>query len=569
MDEVEGRAAAQGERKDVHGETCKEGAGLASQVVSKSLSHVLGRPLPLADILPTSAPRHAAGSRGPGAPCAAAPGALFSTPPTPAAGPQTRFTLVPGSALLRSAAGVEEPVCGPGALAFVFLPFSLRWKHFHLGGKPRANAPGTASCAPLGPGRPPSRPARRLHPGGQGDTRRPPVLFLGCLEKCKVISRDVSPSHSVRGCACGGNMVEWCLPQDIDLEGVEFKSMASGSHKIQSDFIYFRKGPFFGLACFANMPVESELERGARMKSVGILSPSYTLLYRYMHFLENQVRHQLETPGHYSHLAAFYEDKKGVLHVGPGRGSSLPPVYWLPSIHRYMYPEMKITHPAGCMSQFIKFFGEQILILWKFALLRKRILIFSPPPVGVVCYRVYCCCCLANVSLPGIGGTIPESKPFFYVNVADIESLEVEVSYVACTTEKIFEEKRELYDVYVDNQNVKTHHDHLQPLLKINSADREKYRRLNEQRQMLLYSQELEEDYNPCEEDLFVLFFLEQNNRIFQTLLEVSASQDKTLTAEHARGMGLDPQGDRSFLMDLLEAYGIDVMLVIDNPCCP
>ena len=98
-------------------------------------------------------------------------------------------------------------------------------------------------------------------------------------------------------------------------------------------------------------------------------------------------RHQLETPGHYSHLAAFYEDKKGVLHAGPGRGGSLPPVYWLPSIHRYMYPEMKITHPAGCMSQFIKFFGEQILILWKFALLRKRILIFSPPPVGVVCYR--------------------------------------------------------------------------------------------------------------------------------------------------------------------------------------
>ncbi len=47
----------------------------------------------------------------------------------------------------------------------------------------------------------------------------------------------------------------------------------------------------------------------------------------------------------------------------------------------------QITHPAGCMSQFIRFFGEQIMVLWKFALLRKRILIFSPPPVGVVCYR--------------------------------------------------------------------------------------------------------------------------------------------------------------------------------------
>ncbi|KAM5190113.1 DENN domain-containing protein 11 isoform 2-T2 [Callospermophilus lateralis] len=354
-----------------------------------------------------------------------------------------------------------------------------------------------------GGARPAAEPPRRREPEEPAPSEvllQPGRLELGDVEEDQVVAVFV-----VTFDPRSGNMVEWCLPQDIDLEGVEFKSMASGSHKIQSDFIYFRKGPFFGLACFANMPVESELERGARMKSVGILSPSYTLLYRYMHFLENQVRHQLETPGHYSHLAAFYEDKKGVLHAGPGRGSNLPPVYWLPSIHRYMYPEMKITHPAGCMSQFIKFFGEQILILWKFALLRKRILIFSPPPVGVVCYRVYCCCCLANVSLPGIGGTIPESKPFFYVNVADIESLEVEVSYVACTTEKIFEEKRELYDVYVDNQNVKTHHGHLQPLLKINSADREKYRRLNEQRQMLLYSQEVEEDYNPCEEDLFVL----------------------------------------------------------------
>ncbi|GAB5568846.1 DENN domain-containing protein 11 isoform X1 [Prionailurus iriomotensis] len=471
----------------------------------------------------------------------------------------------------------------------------LRWAEGPAVSPPQAPEPqaGGRGWGSGGGGRPAAEPARRRGPEELGASEvllQPGRLELGDVEEDQVVAVFV-----VTFDPRSGNMVEWCLPQDIDLEGVEFKSMASGSHKIQSDFIYFRKGPFFGLACFANMPVESELERGARMKSVGILSPSYTLLYRYMHFLENQVRHQLETPGHYSHLAAFYEDKKGVLHAGPGRGSSLPPVYWLPSIHRYMYPEMKITHPAGCMSQFIKFFGEQILILWKFALLRKRILIFSPPPVGVVCYRVYCCCCLANVSLPGIGGAIPESKPFFYVNVADIESLEVEVSYVACTTEKIFEEKRELYDVYVDNQNVKTHHGHLQPLLRINSADREKYRRLNEQRclthdladvrgpvtapehdggllhhrQMLLYSQELEDDYTPCEEDLFVLFFLEQNNRIFQTLLEVSASQDKTLTAEHARGMGLDPQGDRSFLMDLLEAYGIDVMLVIDNPCCP
>lgn len=68
--------------------------------------------------------------------------------------------------------------------------------------------------------------------------------------------------------------------------------------------------------------------------------------------------------------------------------------------------------------------------------------------------------------LPGGSGRCPPAPP----------------SGLTGTTEKIFEEKRELYDVYVDNQNVRTHHEHLQPLLKVNGADREKYRRLNEQR---------------------------------------------------------------------------------------
>ncbi|XP_035012053.1 DENN domain-containing protein 11 [Hippoglossus stenolepis] len=365
-----------------------------------------------------------------------------------------------------------------------------------------------------------------------------------------------------------GNMVEWCLPHDINLDGVEFKSMASGSHRITSDFIYFRKGCYFGLACFANMPVDSELERGARMKSVGILSPSYTLLYRYMHFLENQVRLQLKCPGQYSPLEAFYEDKKAVL---PPTGNGLVtacPTWSVTTINRCMHPEMKITHPAGCMSQFIQFFGEQIMVLWKFALLRKRLLIFSPPPVGVVCYRVYCLCCLANVSLPGVGVSVPELRPYFYINIADITTLETEMSYVACTTEKIFEEKKDLYDVYIDNQNVKTHRSHLQPLLRLNAADKEKYRKLSEQRQLLLYSQEVDGDCTSNEEDLFILFFMELNNRIFQTLSEVAGSSDPTLTADHVRAMGLDPQCDRSFLLDLLEVYGIDVALVIDNLCC-
>lgn len=34
--------------------------------------------------------------------------------------------------------------------------------------------------------------------------------------------------------------------------------------------------------------------------------------------------------------------------------------------------------------------------------------------------------------------TTPELKPFFYINIADIENLESELSYVACEFVQIF-----------------------------------------------------------------------------------------------------------------------------------
>ncbi|ELT95107.1 hypothetical protein CAPTEDRAFT_176151 [Capitella teleta] len=365
-----------------------------------------------------------------------------------------------------------------------------------------------------------------------------------------------------------GNLVEWCLPEDADLDGVEFKAMASGSHTLQRDFVYFSHKGRYGLSCFENMPVDSELERGARMKSVGILATSYTLLHRHMQFLETQVRHQLEIPERYGQLKAFWEDKQGVLPASTSSLSLGLPVSAASTPSIELLPEMKITHPAGCFSQFMKFFGEHIFALWKYVLLGKRIIFFSPPPIGVVCYRVYCACCLGNHNLHSALMS-QEPKPQFYVNVADIDTLETEVQYIACTTEKIFETKRSLYDVYVDNQNITSHSPNLKDLLSVSDADRDKFQKLINQRNQEIFSMQEFGDRELDEEDMFTNFFMEQNNRLFQTLIDVSASQDRQLTSDHMKCMGLDPVGDRSFLMQLVETYGIDVMLMVDNPCCP
>ncbi|KAK7114733.1 DENN domain-containing protein 11-like [Littorina saxatilis] len=411
--------------------------------------------------------------------------------------------------------------------------------------------------------------AGSLSDSGQGETGRVTLTTspsLAALAESDFVAAIFVVAFDTRS----GNMVEWCLPEDIDLDGVEFKAMPSGSHTLDRDFVYFRKEGLYGLSCFENMPVESEIERGARMKSVGILSYSYTNLYRHMQFLETQVRHQLETPGKYTQLTALYNDKKAELGESSPTGILRPSPLSTPSTpSQELLPEMKITHPAGCFAQFINFFGDHVFTLWKFALLQRRIIFFSPPPIGVVCYRVYCACCLASHNVQGLGNH--ELRPHFYINVADIETLENEVSYIACTTEKIFESKSHLYDIYVDNQNINCSSPAMKDLLKTCDADREKLTKLNNQRAQHtfpLMSEEVGED-DITEEEVILSYFMELNDRLFHTLLDISMSHDRQLTSDHMKAIGLDPVGDRTFLMELVEHYGIDVVLMVDNPCCP
>ena len=56
-------------------------------------------------------------------------------------------------------------------------------------------------------------------------------------------------------------------------------------------------------------------------------------------------------------------------------------------LHFLHHHLLQITHPAGCFSQFLQYFGVSVFVLWRMALLKKRILLYSPPPIGVVCYR--------------------------------------------------------------------------------------------------------------------------------------------------------------------------------------
>ena len=73
-----------------------------------------------------------------------------------------------------------------------------------------------------------------------------------------------------------------------------------------------------------------------------------------------------------------------------------------------------------------------------------------------------------------------EINPQFYVNVSDIDHLETLDHYVACTTEKIFLNKTQVFDVFVDEQNFVSSQRTLDPLLRVTSTDEESYRQLKD-----------------------------------------------------------------------------------------
>ncbi|RDD43206.1 Protein LCHN [Trichoplax sp. H2] len=349
-----------------------------------------------------------------------------------------------------------------------------------------------------------------------------------------------------------GNVVEYCVPSGVQLNAVEFKAMPSGSHTVSEDFVYFRNGQdLYGLSCFKRIQVDNQEERGVRMKSVGILCKHFITLHLHMPFLESEVVKQLNSPGNYQRLQEYFTNNIDL------NESLIQPYGSNTSV-------LKITHPAGCFSQFIKFFGVKIFPLWRLILLQKKILFYSPPPVGIACYRVYCCSLLSSSS---ISLRESQTQPQFYVNVADIAELSSTKTYVACTTEKVFESKKNLYDAFIDIRNISSTSPNIEPLTKVTSEDRKRFAALSQLRPIGSLQEQLQQGDEESEEK-YIRFFRAMNDILFQKLTDISSNPDNQISNSELEEMGLYPGADKVFLTQLIELYNFNVDLQPDCVFC-
>ncbi|KAK6539977.1 hypothetical protein TWF694_008811 [Orbilia ellipsospora] len=305
-----------------------------------------------------------------------------------------------------------------------------------------------------------------------------------------------------------GYLIEWKkAASGVNVDGVEFKSLPSGLHKLTEDLVYFVHQPFAGVAAFINVPAD-EASRNSTMLSVGVLVPlSYGRLgrsWRHAQNLKDLAATLVRDLKDHTPLENYYDlyhasdelmeqhinNKNTAFSPSITRSVSFQQAKTQPRMHlrhrsisdatTLLIPGQSLSphHPALSLPDFILTFGPLIFPLHRAALMRKRILLVAEAPVEKACNFVYDISVLSNIPFAVtdlITPDLPRLKPLFSVGVHDIPTLEVEAaqiknrasglpyttngsdlntpgelgSWVAATTDSILAMKKDLYDILV------------------------------------------------------------------------------------------------------------------------
>ncbi|KAH7390007.1 hypothetical protein BKA66DRAFT_460291 [Pyrenochaeta sp. MPI-SDFR-AT-0127] len=273
---------------------------------------------------------------------------------------------------------------------------------------------------------------------------------------------------------------------DIPLENaVEFKSLPSGLHAVQSDLVYFTHEGYAGLSAFAKGDAGAE-DRNANFVAVGILvnkegrfgrlGRAWLLAGR----LEKMAAALADDSDTVTPLEEFWAEQTPTLQSrltgetsqhGEAKGHSRARAISTASAVLPVDESLPDYHPALSILQYIDVFGPLVFRLQQAALLRKRILFVGSPPVRAACEFVYNLSVFSSISPRDAELLIPGTEELlrlptlFSIGVHDIPFLEDLRSpkhgghtpgaeplegWAACTTDEIISTKTQLYDIIVE-----------------------------------------------------------------------------------------------------------------------
>ena len=168
----------------------------------------------------------------------------------------------------------------------------------------------------------------------------------------------------------------------------------------------------YGLAVFGSLRGEFAEERNCRMKSVGVMAKSFKSLRNYLPFLRAQVKKQLEQISNYEDLIELWNNKSIYLNSDycdsiniDNNNNPTSEISFVDKIITKIF-DSKIAKQLNSINQsdyriytrLALHLGPSLFALWRCVLLNKRIIFHSRPPIGNLCYQVYCSSQLGNTS---------------------------------------------------------------------------------------------------------------------------------------------------------------------------
>ncbi|KAG7087342.1 hypothetical protein E1B28_013318 [Marasmius oreades] len=277
-----------------------------------------------------------------------------------------------------------------------------------------------------------------------------------------------------------GNVIDWSLKasDDIELDNLEFSTLPSGLHLVDQDVIYFSNNGHQGICAFRRVKTAEEGQRGFRLSSLGILVAKSARPKPWLHIsaLQDLIamlysRNELSNPlapskADWGPSQRYFEAHRfrGIDTGGAGEGSWKGWSYELDgddSDRSHSNPTLHLPH-------LLRILGPSTLTLYKHVVGRKRILIYTLPPVEAACILCQIAAdfcyeeqvepspeCASSSRLGRLVGKNREPISVLgMITLSDLDKLQAETQtgrgWIACTTDAIFLEKPSHYDLLID-----------------------------------------------------------------------------------------------------------------------
>ncbi|KAF7298361.1 hypothetical protein MKEN_01360700 [Mycena kentingensis (nom. inval.)] len=267
-----------------------------------------------------------------------------------------------------------------------------------------------------------------------------------------------------------GNIIDWSLKasDDLNLDNLEFSALPSGLHLVEEDVIYFNKDGQQGVCAFRRRKTVEQGHRGFRLSSLGVLLARSARPRPWRHTaalkdLTTNLYAQFESNGTTNPTEEDWEPAREFFNqrrvtradlngAGDWGGWSTELLERLDSTTLAQTPTLHLPH-------LLRILGPSSLTLYKHVVGRRRILIYTLPPVEAASILCHVAADMAfELQVDPSSGARGNSRESLHVlgmvTLIDLDRLEKEGKtgrgWVACTTDAIFLEKPSYYDLLID-----------------------------------------------------------------------------------------------------------------------